>query len=213
MSNFSSVVALFFCGIASGVLGAGVLGWSAWRRKGESVGFLAISVFLIALGAGWVFFGCSFSMALWGCPWRWLCGLGACGACASIPPSANPSTMTPTITAGYTLLNWDTALSISDDAALYGGGVSILRDTRNTQKDANTSMPTPISTSQAPQSRRPSNASPTATMKPPTMENTSSPANMRFQRFLILSVAIVLTLCKLVALYLEKRDGIESRWK
>ncbi len=90
---------------------------------------------------------------------------------------------------------------------------SILLDTRYTQNETNTSTKTPIQTSVAPQSRNPSCQSPITATAPPNIEATSSAHRVRFQRLLILSSVILLTLCKLAALYLERRDKIEPRWK
>jgi len=76
---FSSVVAfLFLAFIFSG--GAGLsLVWSAWRRCGNGIDWWAIPAFCLCSAGGWVFFCCAFSLALWGCAWRWLFGSGICG--------------------------------------------------------------------------------------------------------------------------------------
>jgi hypothetical protein len=74
---FSSVMALFFGGFAS-ILGSTTYACrSLWRRGGEGVGRGALVIWVCGVIGGWFLFGCSFSMALWGCPWSWLFGASA----------------------------------------------------------------------------------------------------------------------------------------
>jgi hypothetical protein len=80
---FSSVVALFLSGAASAASGALALCTSVWRRRGEGASALGICAFWLGMIGSWFLFGCSFSMAIWGCPWRWLWGVGACASYAA----------------------------------------------------------------------------------------------------------------------------------
>lgn len=75
---FSSVVPLLLAGTFIADLGCGLLCLSVWRRRGESVSGLAVLACCAGVVGGWFLICCSFSTGLWGCPWDWLYGDGAC---------------------------------------------------------------------------------------------------------------------------------------
>jgi hypothetical protein len=74
------VMTLFLSGTASVAGGTITLCRSVWRHSGERASGLAVGVFWLGMIGGWFLFGCSFSMAIWGCPWRWLWGISACAS-------------------------------------------------------------------------------------------------------------------------------------
>ncbi len=77
---FSSVVALFLSAVAVTAGGSITLCTSVWRCRGESTSLLAIGECLLGMIGCWFLFGCSFSVAICGCPRRWLWGIGACAS-------------------------------------------------------------------------------------------------------------------------------------